>query len=201
VQQHWTPPPRIDPKQLKPPRLWYWLSAIPAIVGTLLAIYFTVAFVDALDPDLDHFRTNQSTDVRLNSGDRTIYVQTFGTSGATGTSSTDLSCSVRHEGQQIDVQTTGAETLDVNADSYVGRFKFKVPEDGSYAVLCEGPRNVPLAIGPHLLSFGLYAPLVWGTIAFIVGIALTIAIAVIVAVKRSGHKKRLQREAQASAAR
>ena len=196
-QPQWRPPPPIDPKDLRPSRLWYWLAAIPAIVGMAVAVVFVLAFIDRLDPDLDNFTSNRTAAVNLNSGDRAIYVQTRDRNRPLVLPPGELRCRVSFVGSDsapLKVESTSGSTLDVNSDSYASEFKFHAPHDGPYSVRCDGPANVPLAIGPHL-SFGLFGPLFAAIGAFGLGVILAAVIAVVTGVKRSNHKQRLQREA------
>jgi hypothetical protein len=198
-QQQWRPPPPIDPRQLRPSRLWYLLSVVPAIVGFAVATLFVIAFVDRLDPDLDHFTTDRPAEVQLKQGERAVYVQIAGTRGARDVPASDLDCRVTFIGdpsRPLPVDTAGSFSLDVNSDRYESRLSFDAPADGRYRVACDGPRDLPLAIGPHF-SAGLFVPLVVAVIAFLVGAGLAAAIAIVTGVKRSNHKQRLQREAVA----
>ena len=197
----WQPPPPIDPKLLKPSRLWYWLAPIPAVIGAIVGAFFLAAFIDRLDPDLDNFRTNQAAAVELQSGDRAIYVQTRDNDRPLFVPPGELRCRVEFVGSDslpLEVERTGSSTLDVNSDSYASEFKFSAPHDGPYSVRCDGPADVRLAIGPHL-SFGLFAPLVAAVAAFGIGVIASIVIAVVTAIRRSNHKGRLQREAVSGA--
>ncbi len=197
-QPHYQPPPPIDPKRLRPNRNWYWLSALPAIAGTILAIFFVVQFIDDLDPDIDNFQTNRATTVDVQSGDRAIYVQTVDNNRALQLPPGGLRCNVSFVGsdpQPVALERVSGSTLEVNSDSYSAEFKFDAPQDGPYRVICEGPEGIPLAVAPHL-SFGLFFPLVVAICAFLLGIAITAVMEIVTAVRRSNHKQRLQREAR-----
>jgi hypothetical protein len=196
-QPYWPPPPPpVDPKELKPSRLWYWLSALPAVVGTLLAIVFLIVFIEQLDPDIDNFRSNRATEVDIKSGDRAIYIQTRDAGIPLRVPPADLRCSVMYVGsdsQPVTLDQSGGSTLDVNNDSYAEQFSFHAPFDGPYRVSCEGPEGVRLAIGPDL-TFGLFVPLIIAIGAFVLGGILSVVGLVVTAVRRSNHKQRLQRE-------
>ena len=200
-QPQWQPPRPIDPKELRPSRLWYWLSPIPALIGAIVGVVFVVAFIEQLDPDIDNFRTNQRAEVNLKAGDRAIYVQTRDNGRPLLLPPGDLRCQVSYVGSDsrpVTLEGAGSSTLDVNNDSYVSEFKFDAPFDGPYAVRCDGPSGLRLAIGPHL-SFGLFAPLILAIASFGIGLIASIVIAVVTAVRRSNHKQRLQREASGRA--
>jgi hypothetical protein len=196
-QGYWQPPPRIDPKDLKPSRHWYWLSAIPAVIGVILAIVFLVRFVEEIDPDIDNFQTNQGAVLEFNEGARAIYIQTRENGRTIFAPPNRINCSVTSvaTGERVTLDRAGSSTLDVNTDSYEREFSFDAPSDGSYRVLCEGPRNTQMAIGPDL-SFGLFAPLIWAILAFVLGPLIGGAIAIVTLIRRSNHKSRLQREAR-----
>ena len=197
-QPHWQPPPRIDPKQLRPSRAWYWVSAVPAAIGTILAIVFLVAFINRLDPDIENFQSNREGAVDLKAGDRAIYVQVRENGRPIQLPPGGLDCRVAFVGSDsvpIDLRPATGSSLDVNNDSYVAEYSFDAPHDGPYSVMCKGPSGVPLAIGPHL-SVGLFAPLIAALGSFLVGAIIAGVIAIVTGVRRSNHKQRLQREAR-----
>lgn len=194
---YWQPPPRIDPKDLKPSRTWYWISAIPAVVGTILAIVFLVQFIDQLDPDIDNFRSNRAAELEFAEGDRAIYIQTRENDVPIRVSGTDLRCSVTSvdTGEKLLLDKRGGSTLDVNTDSYAREYSFEAPRDGRYRVICEGEEGIEMAVGPDL-TFGLFAPLIWAIAAFVLGLIAAATIAIVTAIRRSNHKQRLMREAR-----
>jgi len=196
-QGQWQPPPRIDPKQLKPSSIWYWLSAIPAVVGTILAIVFLVQFIQELDPDIDNFRSNRTAVLEFNEGDRAIYIQSRrnGTPIRLGTSEFRCSVTSVETGEKVLLDRQGGSTLDVDTDSYAREYSFEAPRDGAYRVICEGQEGVEMAIGPDL-SFGLFAPLLLAIGLFVLGLLIAAAIAIVTAIRRSSHKQRLLREAR-----
>jgi hypothetical protein len=202
-QQYWAPPPPIDPKQLKPSRLWYWLSAIPIAAGLVIAAVCVGLFIKNLDPDIDNFRSNRTAQLQFDGGDRSLYVQTRQNGVPIRVPPDDLRCSVTSTGtdaQPVKLTKAGGATLDVNNDSYAEEYSFDAPHDGVYRVLCEGPEGVKLAIGPDL-SFDLFVPLILAFVAVVLGGILTTVGLVVTAVRRSNHKQRLQREAREAAAR
>jgi hypothetical protein len=199
-QPQWRPPPPIDPKRLEPSRLWYWLSPIPALIGIALCVMFVIEFVDRFDADLAHLRTPGTVQLTLKAGDkRAIYVQTAGAVGSRSVSAADLRCAVREAAGErtVAVDDSSGFTLTLGSDEYAERLRFKAPRAGRYAVTCTDPPGVPLAVGKQL-SFREFAlPIIGAIASFLIGAAVTAAIAVVVGVKRSSHKQRLQREAVA----
>lgn len=196
-QGYWAPPPQIDPKDLRPPRLWYWLSAIPAVVGTGIAIFLLVDLIGQFDTGIANFRTPGSTTVELDAGDeRGIYLQTAGAPGARPASSVSLSCSVAAPGgRPVELKGASGFTITSGSDEYVEDSRFVAPADGAYDVGCSSPTGVPAAVGPHVALRNFWGPLVGMILAFLAGITISAIIAVVTAVRRSHHKQRLRREA------
>lgn len=194
--QYWTPPPPIDPKLLEPSRLWYWLSPIPALIGTATAIVLLVGVIQQFDADLDHLRTPGSVTVSVDKGDeRGIYVQTAGAPGATSPARA-VSCTVRDSREaRVPLRDTSGLTLTINSDEYVEQDRFTAPADGTYVVSCTDPSGLPVAVGPHIAVRRFFWPVVGMIGVFLAGVVLTAAIAVVTGVRRSNHKQRLQREA------
>lgn len=203
-QPYWQPPPpQIDPRQLRPSRLWYWLSPIPFLIGAILATVFIVTFVHDLDPDIENFSSNRTAVVDVQEGERAIYVQTTLNGFAQRLPRGELNCRVSSVGadpQPVPVERSNGSTLDANDDSYKSEYKFDAPHDGRYRVICEGPEGVPLAIGPYI-SFGLFVPLLVAVACFVVGAILSAVVAIVTGVRRSNHKQKLQREAREAEAR
>ena len=202
-QQPWTPPPRIDPSRLRPSRLWYWLSAIPVLVGTVIAVVLLVNLIQQFDTDLDNFRTPGSVTVTMDEGDeKGIYLQTAGTPGARRPSAVTLSCSVRGARERsVPLKDASAFTLTINSDEYVEQYRFVAPADGAYVVGCSEPSGAPAAVGPHIAVRRILGPVIGMIVAFLAGVAVSAIIAIVTAVKRSNHKQQLQREALQGAGR
>jgi hypothetical protein len=201
-QQPWTPPPRIDPSLLKPSRLWYWLSPIPVVIGTAIAIVLLIGLIGQLDTNLDHLVTPGHVAMTLHKGDeRGIYLQTAGTAGARSASGATLSCSARNVGTErtVPLKDASALTLTLGNDEYVEQWRFVAPADGNYVVSCQEPPGVPAAVGPHIAVRRFLGPVLGMIVAFLLGLAATAIIAIVTGVKRSNHKQRLQREATEAA--
>jgi hypothetical protein len=200
----WQPPPHVDPSQLRPGRIWYWLSPIPLAIGLAVCALFVVMLVDRLDFHLQHFAAGSSKVVHVDAGkERGIYAQTEGIRvGASGIGVV-TSCSVRPVGSDVAIPLhtpSTSFTLTLGNDVYHERFWFKPSSTGDYTVSCQGVEGTPLAVGPHLGFRGLFVPIIGIVISFLIGLALTIAIPVITAVRRNNHKKRIQAEMMQRAA-
>jgi len=198
-QPQWTPPPRIDPKQLRPSRLWYALTAVPLVIGMILTAVFVVQIVGLFDTHLDRLRVPGSVVVSLDEGDkRGIYSQTSSAVGALPITA-DPACTVRDAGSERTLpvkRSSTTNTLTIGTASYVERLRFEVPRDGRYAVTCREPAGARLAVGPQLSFGGFVVPIVGSILSFLIAIALSAGIGIGVAIKRSNHKQRLQREAR-----
>ena len=200
---HWTPPPQIDPAVLRPSRLWYWLSPIPAVAGIAIAIVLLVGVIKQFDTDLDHFVAPARVSVRMDGGDeKGLYLQTAGTAGARRTERGALSCAVNDAGgREVDLHDGSGLNLTVGDDEYVEQLRFAAPADGTYVVRCTGPAGAPAAVGPHIAVRRFVGPVIGMIAAFVIGVALSAIIAIVTGVRRSNHKQRLQREAREAAAR
>ena len=197
-QPHFTPPPKIDPKRLRPSRTWYWVSGGVAFLAAVLAIVYVVQFVEQLDPDIDNFRANEAAEVELGEGDRAIYIQTRDAGTPIFVPPDAVTCRVSSlDGGDVPLRRRAGSTLDADSDSYAREYSFDAPRDGRYRVFCEGPARTRMAIGPDL-SFGLFAPLIYATAVFVLGLFAAGAIALVTGIRRSNHKRRLQREEMAS---
>ena len=196
-QPQWTPPPQIDRKLLRPSTIWYWVSPIPALIGTVLAIVLLVDVIQQFDTGMDNFRTPGSVQVTMDRDDeKGIYIQTAGAPGARSASSATLSCRVRDARERpVPLKDASGFTLTVNSDEYVEQWRFVAPADGTYSVGCFEPTGVPAAVGPHIAVRRFLGPILGMVFAFLVGIGASVLIAVVTAVRRSTHKQRLQREA------
>ena len=195
-QPYWTPP-RIDPGQLKPSRLWYWLSPIPLVIGAGIAIVLLVGVIQQFNTDLHRFRTPGSVVVKLDKNDeRGIYLQTRGAPGARSASSALVSCSVRSSlTGPVTLKDASGFTLTLNSDEYEEQYRFVAPTEGEFTVTCRNPAGIPMAVGPHVAVRRFLGPVVGMIAAFLLGLIATVVIAVVTGVRRSNHKQRLQREA------
>jgi hypothetical protein len=194
----WQPPPYVDPGQLKPGRVWYWLSPVPAVNAIAACVFFVVMLVDRLDFHLQHFAAGSAKVVKAEKGkQRGIYTQTRGARVAVSGPGIISTCSVRPAagGAPLELHpVTTSFTLDLNNDSYSERYWFEPPTTGTYRVSCQGVEGTPLAVGPHLGVRQLALPIIGIIVAVLLGLAGTITIPVVTAVRRSNHKKRIQAE-------
>jgi hypothetical protein len=197
------PPPRppIDSRLLRPRAGWYAAAAVPLVLGLAAMALFIVLAVRTFPDEPRPFLAPGDTQLRLAKGkDQTIYRHTRGSGYL---SSHDApSCTVRRipGGRGVRLGNAGSTTLSYGEDEYVTELHFEPPANGHYLIRCEAPpaRHVPLAVGnrPRLAVFG--ATIVAAIASAGLGVLLAIGVAVLVAVLRSRHKRRLQDEVMAS---
>jgi hypothetical protein len=190
------PPPPVDPAQLRPGRVWYWLSPVPAVIAVAAIVFFVVMLVDRLDFNLQHFAAGSSARVHADAHKhRGIYAQTGGARVSVSGIGTISTCSVRPAdgGAPLPVHpVTSSFTLTLNNDTYDERFWFEPSSSGEFIVSCQGREGSPLAVGPHLGFRALALPIVVIIVAGLLGLVGTILIPVITATRRSSHKRRIQ---------
>jgi hypothetical protein len=192
----WKPPPRIDPAELRPSRLWYWLSPIPAVIGVVVAVVFIVMLVNRIDLDTDRFQAGSPITVKVDEGkERGIYVQTnVITPVSPGATFGEPACTVREQSSELRVpldNPSGEFTFTTGNDEFRELYYFEAPRTGNYTVSCEG-EGQPLAVAPHFGFKGLVIPILGAIGSFLLGLALTATIAIVTGVKRGRHKKQLQ---------
>lgn len=201
------PPPYIPSSQLRPSRTWFWVAGAIGVICAALSVVLFISFfsslVDDLTGPLTEFRAPGRVTVELEAGaERTIYRQQRDDGrpipGADGRAPT---CTVtRADGGLVDVNDTLFPwTLKRNSDRYEALYNFTASEAGSYEVACD-PRDenlpaLPLAVGESIGFWDLITKGAGALALFFGGLIVAGAIAIITAVMRDNHKKRLQREA------
>lgn len=196
------PPPRIDASLLRPSRALYWvagaIAALSVAVSVALFVGLGESVIDELTGPLTHLDAPGAVTVELAPGaERTIFRQDRGSGVSIRASGTpDPSCAVsRVGGGEIEVSDAFGWTLKRQGDRYQALYDFEAIEGGSYRVRCSGSNGVPLAIGETIGLMRLLGQLVIALGAFFGGLAIAVTIAVVTAVMRDSHKRRLQREA------
>jgi hypothetical protein len=203
------PAPKIDPKRLRPSRLWYWVAGAIAVAGVVLAGFLFFSILRPLFDDVDKFGTGQPVTVNLDKGEeRTIYAQTAGSPASPGLQTTDvpaddLECKVDGPGESpVEVSRADSFTLTKNADKYQAKFEFKARASGKHVVQCtylpDTGASPALAVGPHFGTVGFVARLLGFFAALFGGPLVGGLLAGGVALLRHRSKKRLQEEERAS---
>jgi hypothetical protein len=198
--------PRIDPKQMRPSRGWYWVAGGIALLGVVVAAVLFVSILRPLFDDVDDFRTPGSVTVELDSGDtRTIYQrvdQVFDVDvDSSGVSPNDLACTVRGPEGQVEVERADGFRYTRNDDDYEAKLKFEANASGEHVVACRyapaPAQAIPLAVGPHFGTAGFVTRLL-GFFAALFGLPLIGGIlALVVLLMRQRSKRRLQADVRA----
>jgi hypothetical protein len=196
--------PAIDPRAVRPGRGWYAVAVVVAVLGIVVGVggfgLGIASFVRGLPKMTTEFDTGSPVTVHLTAGQqRAIYAdQTTGrnvtvAADCTGTAHGDGSIEVRPLSTTLNFpsgrhQWTSAYTVDVS-------------RDGDYELACQpsvsdGPTHYAIGDVPKT---GALVGGILGGIAALVGVpclTLTIGgvIALVVALRRSSAKKRLQQQ-------
>ncbi|GAA3984593.1 hypothetical protein GCM10022384_36350 [Streptomyces marokkonensis] len=181
------PPPRIPASELRPGRHWYVTGAAIAVVlivlGVAIGVYRFNNLIDAVDTD-HQFANGETVSLRLGpESEKTIWVKYPG----------------RSPGPECHITGPGAPGLtDPGSDVFLTRDEtwtplhtVDVPRAGDYAVTCSSEALSRYAVGD---SGGLVAFAGWLILAIalpVLGISICVIIALVTAVRRIGHRKRL----------
>jgi hypothetical protein len=197
-------PPPIDPRALRPGRGWYAVAIVIAVLGIVVGVggfgLGIASFVRGLPKMTTEFDTGSPVTVHLEAGrERAIYADL--NSGPRGPVYTDCTGTARGDGS-IDVRRI-SNTLDFPSGrhQWISVYTVTVSRAGDYELSCEpsgtdGPRHYALGEAPKA---GALAAGIFGGIAALIGVpclALTVGgvIALVVALRRSSAKKRLQQQ-------
>ena len=215
-RSYWVPPPpapprpSIDSSLIRPRRLWYWVAGAVFVAGAAVAVVLSVATFRSVTGDITQFSTPNEVTVDLEPGDRrTIYVQTLmdGSETVVGSSpptSDELVCRVVGPTGPTEVSDiTGSFTLTRGDDEYQALLRFEARSSGAHRVSCRERRpetehgipGEPLAIGPYVGVSGFIGSIFGIFASFLGGALLAILIAVLTAVLRHRHRRRLEHEA------
>ena len=209
---YWVPPPAppprpaIDPAVLRPRRFWYVVAGLLLLLGAVGAVLLFVVTLDSASGPLERFTAPGTVRVDIGAGeDRSIYVESPEGAGSLGqgvTDGSDLDCTVTGErsGERPELDSPlGTFTITRGETEYEAVLQFAVERGGTYEVGCRvrgvPGRAVPLAVGPRVAVLG-FVGRVFGIFASLFGGALLATlIAVLTAVLRHRHRRRLEREA------
>ena len=198
------PPPYIPGSQLKPSQAWYWVAGAVGVIcagfSVVLFIGFFSSLVDDLTGPLTELRAPGEVSVQLEEGaDRTIYRKVRESGTPVSPSAPDPDCAVTGpDGGSVEVGDTFEWTLKRSGDRYEALQDFSAAEAGTYRVACrlsDAARQVPLAIGESIAFWDLIKKGGGALALFFGGLIIAGTIAIVTAVMRDNHKKRLQREA------
>jgi hypothetical protein len=185
--------------------VWFWVAGVIGAVCVILSIVLFVSFISSLVDDLTGPLTELESpgEVTLQleeEADRSIYRKLRESGAPLAQGAPDPICTVEGEGgATVEVSDSFEWTLKRDGDRYEAIYDFTAPEAGSYVVSCEPNRGsttpVPLAIGEGISFWDLLSKAGASLILFFGGLTIAGTIAIVTAVMRDNHKKRLQREA------
>jgi hypothetical protein len=195
--------PDINSALLRPRAGWYAASVIPLLFAAGLIALFVVLAIDAFPNRPKEFVAPGTLVVRADGAqDQTIYRHTAGAIGGSVPGRPDCTVRSADGGPPLTLDPAGNTTVSFGADEYFTAWHFDPPGTGFYRVSCQSsspPVHQPLAVGerPRLAHFGVLVAA--AIVSGFLGVLLAVGVAVIVAVMRSRHKRRLQDEAMAAA--
>jgi hypothetical protein len=167
----------------------------------VLFVSFVTELVDDLNGPLTELDAPGEVTVELAAGDeRTIYRQ-VGVPGAGAISASDEpDCEVTGPGGgRIEVGDAFDWTLTRDGDRYRALYDFDASASGGYRVSCGAARGAsgrtPLVVGEQISLFGILGRMGAALAVFFGGGGIAVAIAIVTAVMRDGHKRRLQQQA------
>ncbi len=203
--QYFQPPPQrppIESSRLRPRPRWYWLSLLPFVIGLVAATLLGIATINAFPDEPDGFTAPGGPTERLEGGeDYTIFTREpeFGSSASP--SAPDCDVVSLPGGDRVPLRDAGNTTLTFAGDEYKTQLHLTAPRSGRYEVSCDpqgafGTTSLAFGERPNLGRFGLLLGSAIASIAL--GVLLAIVWAVVVALRRHRHKRRLQDEAMAT---
>ncbi|AQS65771.1 hypothetical protein [Streptomyces pactum] len=188
------PPPRIPANELRPGRHWYATAAAIAVLlsvlGVAIGVYRFNSAIDAVDTD-NQFANGDTVTLRLEpESEKTIWVKYPG----------------RSPGPECDVTGPGAPGLtDPGPDVFLTRDEtwmplatIDVPRAGDYTITCSSQALSRYAMGAPGGLVALAGRLVLAITLPVLGIGICAVIALVTAVRRRGHRKRLLAERHGS---
>jgi hypothetical protein len=206
------PPYPIDPRDVRPSRVWYLVATVIALLGIaaapLLVVLGLASFGSAIGqlPDsLDaQFNGGTPTTVDLKAGRTSaIYAVVLEESaGAAGASCTGTPVS----GGTIDLSPLSYTTsATAEGSTWSILYEITVSQDGQYSITCTSDTSTPgtdvYAVGDSVEVGGFMARIFGGAGAFAgafllpcMGLFIALVIAIVTGVRRSSHRARLQRE-------
>ena len=181
------------------------MAGAVGLIGLAAAVWiaYTLLFGPLLS-DLTPLDAPGQVSIDLDSGaDRTIYIQTKDAGGRIATAAgAAITCQVGEAGGgPVELSDAGDLTLTKGDDNYDALLDFTAPRSGSYEVRCQDEARPSQA---HQLAIGesvqIFAGILLGVVAFLVGAGIAIAIILITWSRRRSYRRRLQDEAAQRAA-
>ena len=199
--------PSIDPKQLRPGRVWYVVAAAIVVLGVcvgmgVFALGMT-SFISGLPAMEQRFESGSATEMRLSADKKwAVYVSVpEGESGPALAAAAD--CTGSGDGEITLSRNRANINIGANGEQWQLAYNVTVDQTGTYRLECAfGDESVgqgsEFAIG-EAIDLGAFGTL-FGSIGALLGapcLALLVGgvIALVAAVRRSSHRKRLQQQA------
>ncbi|MGH3715230.1 MAG: hypothetical protein ACRDT4_17460 [Micromonosporaceae bacterium] len=204
------PPPPVNPSEIRPGRAGYWVAGVIAVLGVCAGIGIAAFGFSSIAGDLPKMKAEfqGETTVKLESGkDWAVYVDNPALEGRAGNSAAPV------RAPQVECTGTSADGGNITFSDPGGAFHFasgdrnwqllyavSVDKTGSYTVTCaSSDPDLPdptYAVGTAV-NVGGFVGKLFGSLGALCGIpclALLVAgvIALVVAMRRSSAKKRLQ---------
>jgi hypothetical protein len=193
------PPPRIDPRDLKPGRGWFVVAGVIALVFILVGIGgFAWGLVTALGEVKlgKRFGAGEAVTVRMLPNPATgIFARQEPTGGRT-----DADCTVTSaSGQTVPLSAPNATfTSTINGVTWQEIYVVDVTAAGDYRVTCASAETPEFATGkdPELGTFfgGLAGGLGALFVLPFIGMVIAAIIAIVTGVRRGNHRRRLLAE-------
>ncbi|MEU4998154.1 hypothetical protein [Streptomyces sp. NPDC021622] len=188
------PPPRIDPRQLRPRRGWFVVAGVIAAVGVAIGIASFVrtltSAVDSVD-DGRAFASGRSVTVRIApDDDAAIYVRSPFVARA--------HCKVTGPPDSLPRVAAPGGTFNVTKGDarWERAFVLKTDKDADYRVMCEDPRGVlTFAPGDSTDVSSFVGGIAVTVLVPLGGILAAAALAIIVGVRRGRHRRWLEAQA------
>lgn len=185
----------VDPAELKPGRIWYWIAGVVIVVGVAAGVavfVFGVTRVAESVPEMEQtFAAGEDTEMELSGGHWAIYVDHPGESAPT------VECVASSPDDEVLVSPSDAFTTSDGRHTWHMVYELTVTESGPVEVNCDTDAKVgDFAIGEAVDVSGFVGGIL-GSITGLIGIP-TLGIVVggtiilVVALRRSAHRKRLR---------
>ncbi|WP_146610522.1 MULTISPECIES: hypothetical protein [unclassified Streptomyces] len=183
-------PPQIPANELRPGRFWYAIAAaivvVLAALGVVVGVYQFKSVTDAVDT---HHRFADGDTVSLQLGpdsDKSIWIKNRGPSD-------DQKCGIAGPGDPS-LGGPGIDFYWTRDETWNPLFALEVSQAGTYEVTCESKGPSQYAVGES----GGFVEFMRGSVLAIVlpmcGFGIGLTIVIVVAVRRSDHRKRLRAE-------
>ncbi|MCG7524529.1 hypothetical protein MHW47_08785 [Streptomyces sp. OfavH-34-F] len=183
-------PPRIPANELRPGRYWYAIAAAIVVVliasGVAVAVYQFKAVSDAVDTH-HRFANGDTVSLRLGpDSEKSIWIKERGPSD-------DQKCSIAGPGDPR-LGDPGIDFYWTSDETWNPLFVLHVSRPGTYEVTCESRGPSEYAVGDSGGFVDFMRGSVWAIVLPLCGVGIALAIVIVVAVRRSDHRKRLQAE-------